>query len=111
MNPSQPKEPALLLFLFLVLPVGVDNFRTLIAQVILSQIENIYIAREVQKKLPLKEYQKNKTLRELFYLHLFDTGKITIKTYWKLIDPDYSSFFSDGNDALLTGNHCIPKIE
>lgn len=49
----RPKRPELLLLFYLVLPISQGP---LVAQVLLSQIRAIYVARQAEKKLTLEEY-------------------------------------------------------
>jgi Domain of unknown function (DUF4258) len=82
------REPIILLFLWLVLPVGVGYSRFLVAQVLLSQIRAIHTARRAEKKLNLDlDNDSDEAFREFLSALWFDPGNATAYAYVGLLTP------------------------
>ena len=87
------RNPVVLLFLWLIFPVGLGHSRFLVAQVLLCQIRAIHVARQAEKKLDLDSNNNtDKALRKFLLSFWFDPGNTTAYAYLGLLAPDLGLF-------------------
>ena len=81
------KEPAVLLFLWFVLPVGVGDLRLLVAQVLLSQIKAIHRVQQAEKHLDLDlDNDGDEAVKALLSALWFDPGNASAYAGYELLE-------------------------
>lgn len=105
------KEPVILLFLWVALPVGVGSSRFLVAQVLLTQIKAIHITRRAEKNLGLAlDNDNDEVFREFLSALWFDPNNAAAYTYSGLLAP-YLGLLNHQTGDRMTDRDFTLEIE